>query len=233
MRVHGLIASLLIGMSCLSWALQNDAYAGFLEDSINVNFPDLPDPPGSGPPSWVFELMPDGSGNGHLVLGELFGPKTIFQIDPLVIEITGITNGNISVLTFTQHVLNSSGLPWIGYDITLFDDSMTLAATPTSEASADMTNGYAMFVGTASSNVLTPNSMSPYSLTFGPPGQVGAGVTATFTFDVGIPTSGPFMAYLLLTPLSVPEPGTASLFVLGLFAFVLLPFRRVWRAPRC
>lgn len=173
------------------------ANAGFV--SVNVG---LADPPGPGPPPFVFDLIPDEAGNALLRLEELFSEDEDGTLDLVV---SGITDSD-PVLTISKDVTNNTGSTWVGYDIGIDGGSNTFVA------------------GSASSDTMTLSSESATLLEFRKPLPVLDGDTVNFTFDILIPTTGPFEFRLTQMAL-VPEPATFLLALLG--AGLLLPiFRR-------
>ena len=177
------------------------AQAGFVADSVQVDL--VQDGPGhrpdwAGPPAFVFELLPDAAGNGRLDIEEHYlGP------DPFPIVVSGQTDAD-PIMSIIKDVENDSDFTWTGYSITVPD------------------GGDITFVGTPTSDRMTLVSQSAYALEFGAPDAVADGEWVQFSFDVLIPSTGPFTFTLTQEP--IPEPATLGL--LGLGGAVLILRRR-------
>lgn len=174
-------------------------HAGF----VSVNAAPVGDPPGHGPPGFVWDLLPDNSGNAQAVLTELFTDDLGGEYD---VSISGITNSD-PVLEITKDITNNSSFAWIGYNIDLDPlDTDTFTGTPTSG-------------GTSGGMSLV--SQTGYSLVWGTPNTVDPGETVSFTFKVNVPDTGTFGFTLSQSPI-VPEPATVALMSLAaLLAFAV------------
>ena len=178
--------------------LASVANAGFIDGSITVELcgPESPHgpPPWAGPPDFVWDKLAEKPGQGLAKLTELFGgPGVLGHV------ISGRTDSD-PVMTVVKTVENDSGFDWTSYEIALPDD------------------GGIKFVGTPTSDKMTLTSQSDYLLVFGEPDAVSVGETVTYTFDVLIPSTGPFSFTLTQEP--VPEPATLGLLALGGLALI-------------
>lgn len=177
------------------------AQAGFVADSVQVDL--VQDGPGhrpdwAGPPAFVFELLPDAAGNGRLDIEEHYlGP------DPFPIVVSGQTDAD-PIMSIIKDVENDSDFTWDGYSITLPD------------------SGGITFTGTATSDRMTLASQTAYALEFAEPDAVADGEWVQFSFDILIPSTGPFS--LTLTQEPIPEPATLALLAAG--GLALLRHRR-------
>ncbi len=194
----------IIGVACFLQA--GPARAGFV-GTVDVDLPDPGEgqqgPPDwvIGPPSFVFELVPGDASRGLLTLGEVFGGE-----GDLPVAISGLTDGD-PIMSVTKEVENDSEFTWRSYLITMPD------------------GGDITFTGTATSDRMTLYSSSAYELAFNEPDAIADGETVSFSFDVLIPSTGPFNFTLTQTPRSDPVPEPATLALLGVGAF-FLPLRR-------
>lgn len=164
--------------------------------SIDVDFPNLPI---GVKPTWTW---PADGNNASLKLSELFASTFGGPNGEVLVTISGVTDMD-PVLSISKDVMNDTGTTWIGYDITL-----------------DTTGSNTFVLGTATSDRLILSSESTSALSFGLPSPVADGEMANFSFDVLIPTMGPFVFTLTQTPVPIPEPGTISLMALVGLAFV-------------
>jgi len=170
-------------LAIVSLLLAQSANAGFV--SINVDVVPRGNPPASGPPAVAWDHLPDG--NAFLVLTELFDMPEF--TDSYDVRVSGSTDNN-PVLTIRKEITNNTGFAWIGYNIDL--DPLDPAT----------------FVGTPTSDKMTLTGQTATSLDFGLPMAVADGDTVSFTFDVNVPTTGPFGFTLSQSPVLVPEPAT-------------------------
>jgi hypothetical protein len=143
---------------------------------------------GHGPPDFVWDLLPDESGNAQGVLTELFIPELGGEFG---VVFSGAATTD-PVFTLTKSVVNNTGATWFGYEIDL--DPV----------------GAATFAGTPTSDKFTLTGQTATSLDFGLPLPVANGETVNFTFDILIPAAGPFEFTLTQSPI-VPEPTTCTL----------------------
>lgn len=162
--------------------------AGFV--SIEVDFPGLP---GAQPP-WSWQA--DGP-NASLELTELFAGKLGGPDGKFLVDISGVTDVD-PVLSITKDVMNDTGETWVGYDIQLGPAS---------------TNTFV--AGTATSDKMTLSSESDLALSFGLPSPVAHGEAVHFSFDILIPSTGPFAFALTQEPVPIPEPATMTLLAVG------------------
>ena len=178
------------------------ASAGFIVGTIDADLPDPGSPHGQAPawaqpPSCFFDHVTEDAGRGMLTLTELFaGPGTL----PVVVS--GATDAD-PIMTIDKDVENATGFTWTGYVISL----------PETEANK--------FVGTPTSDSMTLTGQTDYVLTFSDPTGVPSGSTVSFSFEVLIPSTGPFS--FTLTQQSVPpipEPTSLALLALGGIALV-------------
>ena len=183
-----------------SWQAQ-PAQAGFVSVGASTA-----NPPGHGPPDFVWDLLPDESGNAQSVLAELFDLPPGESLDVLI---SGVTDSD-PVLTITKDILNGTGKAWVGYDITLdsFDTDTFVGVPSSGGTSGGMTLG---LQGAYNLNWTTPNVVLP-------------GQTVTFTFQVNVPDTGGFNFTLSQSPVLIPEP--ASIVLVGLAVVMLAACRR-------
>jgi hypothetical protein len=172
---------IIAALAVVLFAQSRAAQAGFL--SINTDVVPKGNPPATGPPSVARGHLPDGT--AQLVLGELFDVPGIN--DSYDLRITGVASAD-PVLSITKNITNNTGLTWVGYNIDL---------NPSEPAT---------FVGAATSDKMTLTGMTATSLDFGLPAPVPSGQAVSFTFNVNIPSAGPFGFTLSQSPISVPEP---------------------------
>ncbi len=199
----GLTTKFLGALAIVSLLLSQSANAGFV--SINSDVVPKGHPSASGPPDVAWDHIPDGT--AKLVLSELFDIPGLN--DSYDVQITGITN-NDPILTITKNITNNTGLTWVGYNIDL---NPSQAAT---------------FVGTPTSNKMTLTGQTATSLDFGLPSPVPSGQSVSFTFDVNIPSTGPFAFTLSQLPEVVPEP--AAILLVGLAVLLVPVTKRGWRS---
>jgi hypothetical protein len=170
------------------------ASAGFVPGSIDLGFTPPGPPPWAGtggPPPFVFEIVPENPAFATMDISEDFG-----GLDPLSLRISGVTTGDPTI-EITKDVTNNSGLTWVGYEIGVNGGSNTFIA------------------GTASSDTMTLLSETANLLSFGLPSPVPNGQTVSFTFQINIPTTGPFQFDLSQEAIAVPEPASALMLTLG------------------
>lgn len=181
------------------------ATAGFIPSSINLGFT-----PGEGPPPWageqgpppfVFELAPNNPQFATMDIEEDF-----LGLDPLAISVSGVTNDD-PILEITKNVTNNTGATWFGYEIGLNGGSNSFVA------------------GSASSDKFSLLSETSNLLTFGLPSPVADGETVSFTFQVNIPSTGPF-DFSIRQSAVVPEPTSVALILVGAGTGLLLVCRK-------
>ena len=148
-------------------------------------------PPWAGPPDFVFDLIPDGHGNGLLKLTELFGgPEALSHV------VSGKTDKD-PILNIVKEINNDSGFTWVGFELTLPD------------------GGSNTFTGTPTCDAFTLTSQTSYEVVFGTPSPLPHSQTMVLDFDVLIPSTGPFSFTLTQTPVPIPEPSTLVLLIIG------------------
>jgi hypothetical protein len=112
------------------------------------------------------------------------------------------------ILSITKEVENDTSYTWVAYNIDLAAGSVTFTGTPTSD-------------------LMTLTSQTAYALDFGLPSPVLPGQTVSFSFDILIPTGGPFSFTLTQTPELVPEPASTALVGLAVVALALVGRKRI------
>jgi hypothetical protein len=179
------------------------AFAGFVPGSVDVGFTPPGPPPwagSGGPPPFVFEIVPDNSALANMTITEDMG-----GLD-LELRISGVTT-NDPIIAITKDVTNNSGFTWLGYEIAVNGGSNTFVA------------------GVNSSDKFTLASETANLLTFGLPSPVANGETVSFTFQILIPSTGPFQFDLSQQAIAVPE-GASIVLLIGSMAIMGVTRRR-------
>ncbi len=131
------------------------------------------------------------------------------DFDPLAIVVFGETDSD-PVIQFTKSVLNNTGTTWLGFEIGLNGGGNTFVAN------------------SATSDKFTLTSETSNLLTFGLPSPVASGETVSFTFQLNIPSTGPFDLRLTQKAI-VPEPATVTLAAVGsCLAWLFMRRRAAW-----
>ena len=204
MAYHRMVAAVVLALILPV----SGAFGGFIEQTIRVDLPEPASghtpPPWAGPPDFVFNLIPEQAVNGLLRLNELFGgPERLAHV------ISGVTNTD-PIMNIDKTINNDSGFTWQSFLLTLPDEG-------------DIT-----FIGTPINDTMSLISQNDYAVVFGAPDALAHGETMALSFDVLVPSTGPFSFTLTQTPFDVlvPEPTTAVLLSIGLVCLIPLLRRR-------
>lgn len=129
--------------------------------------------------------------------------------DSYSVHVSGETDAD-PVMTITKVVENTTGLPWIDYQIDLVDPAgATFVGTPVS-------SDFSFDAGASTAT----------SLVFAP-GNLADGEAVTFAFDINVPTTGDFGFTIAQSATVIPEPATLlmALLMAGAGAAATLRYR--------
>lgn len=180
--------------------LSSAAYAGFVQVDIGTDFP-----PGQGIPDFVrshlVTIFPDGQpgqGNALLEISEVLKKNT-----DATFKVFGSTDED-PVMHIKKEIENSSGMVWIGYNVTLSGSGVNFVAN------------------SATSDKFTVASQDNFNIVYTQPQQIWPGQFVTIEFDINVATLGDFGFTLTQSPdmVEVPEPFTVALLGLGSLVFL-------------